>query len=386
MQVFKALAKIAGKKKFSAFLYIGIFMIIAVIIANQSAKDNSFKETELNVCIIDMDKTNASKGLADYISSHHKIKDINNDKDSILDALYYETIDYVITINKGYEEKISNGKTDKLFSNYKVHGKYESELFESQLDQYITNLTCYIAGGFNIDEAVAKTGEISGSEISVTKEDFTQAGDFNSEYIYYYFQYLPYIFIAILVSCLCPALLTINKKEIRSRTNCSPVSASSQTFQIALGSVIYSFIIWLIFMIAALILCGNMILCKEGMLSVFNSFVFMLVVLSMTLLISVLAPSPNTIDMIANTVGLGMSFLCGVFVPQRFLGKAVLNAAHFMPAYWYVRTNNMIAGISDELLTGSKYLSFVGIQLLFAISFFSVVLLIAKTKSGSRSN
>lgn len=53
MQVFKAFAKIAGKKKFSALLYIGIFMIISILMANQSAKDNNFKETKLSICIID---------------------------------------------------------------------------------------------------------------------------------------------------------------------------------------------------------------------------------------------------------------------------------------------------------------------------------------------
>lgn len=67
-----------------------------------------------------------------------------------------------------------------------------------------------------------------------------------------------------------------------------------------------------------------MLLCKEGLLAVLNSLVFMLVVLSMTLLISVLTPSPKATDMIANTIGLGMSFLCGVFVPQKFLGEAVI--------------------------------------------------------------
>lgn len=140
------------------------------------------------------------------------------------------------------------------------------------------------AGGFSIDDAISKTAQTSNSEIKVKTENFSDSGSFNSEYIYYYFQYLPFIFIAILISCLCPALLTINKKEIRSRTNCSPVSTTKQTFQITLGAIIYAVIIWLIFMIAALILCGKMLLCREGLLAVLNSLVFMLVVLSMTLL------------------------------------------------------------------------------------------------------
>lgn len=90
--------------------------------------------------------------------------------------------------------------------------------------------------------------------------------------------------------------------------------------------------------------------------------------------------------MIANTIGLGMSFLCGVFVPQKFLGEAVINVAHFLPAYWFIRANNMLAGISDELFSSSKYFSYLGIELLFAVAIFSVVLLVAKTKIRSSSN
>lgn len=386
MQVFKAFAKIAGKKKMSALLYIVIFIIISILMANQSAKDNNFKETKLNICIIDMDNTSASQKLVDYINSNHKIQNIATDKDSILDSLYYQSVDYVLTINKGYSDKISVGEVDNLFSNYKVSGTYSTELFESQLDQYITNLSCYIAGGFSIDDAISKTAQINDNEIKVTTENFSDSGSFNSEHIYYYFQYLPYIFIAILISCLCPALLTINQKEIRSRTNCSPVSTTKQTFQITLGAVIYAVIIWLVFMIAALIICGKMLLCKEGLLAILNSLVFMLVVLSITLLISTLAPNPKTTDMIANTLGLGMSFLCGVFVPQEFLGKAVINTAHFLPAYWFIRANNMLAGVSDELFTNSKYFSYLGIELLFAAAIFSIVLLVAKTKVKSQNN
>lgn len=386
MQVFKAFAKIAGKKKMSALLYIVIFIVISILMANQSAKDNNFKETKLNICIIDMDNTSASQKLVDYINSNHKIQNIATDKDSILDSLYYQSVDYVLTINKGYSDKISAGEVDNLFSNYKVSGTYSTELFESQLDQYITNLSCYIAGGFSIDDAISKTAQINDYEIKVTTENFSDSGSFNSEHIYYYFQYLPYIFIAILISCLCPALLTINQKEIRSRTNCSPVSTTKQTFQITLGAVIYAVIIWLVFMIAALIICGKMLLCREGLLAILNSLVFMLVVLSITLLISTLAPNPKTTDMIANTLGLGMSFLCGVFVPQEFLGKAVINAAHFLPAYWFIRANNMLAGVSDELFTNSKYFSYLGIEFLFAAAIFSIVLLVAKTKVKSQNN
>lgn len=40
---------------------------------------------------------------------------------------------------------------------------------------------------------------------------------------------------------------------------------------------------------------------------------------------------------IVNTVSLGSSFLCGVFVQQELLGETVPSIARFLPAYWYVK-------------------------------------------------
>jgi ABC-2 type transport system permease protein len=327
-----------------------------------------------------------SKGLKDYIGSTHELVDIKTDKDSILDSLFYENADYILTIKEGYEEKVASGQTDNLFTNYKAPGKYTSELFEAQLDQYILNLKSYISGGMSADEALTKTADISNDKVEVTRETFTDAGDFMNEHIFYYFQYLPYIFIAILVSCLCPSLLVMNKKEIKNRTNCSSISITGQTLQVTLGAIIYTFVIWLILMIAALFICGNKILTTEGLLAVINSFVFILVALAITMFISVLSKSDRTTDMIANVIGLGMSFICGVFVPQDLLGDNVLKAAHFLPAYWYVKANNMLAGVGDEVYSTGKYFSYLGIEMLFAVALFSLVLLISRMKSKSSSN
>jgi hypothetical protein len=40
---------------------------------------------------------------------------------------------------------------------------------------------------------------------------------------------------------------------------------------------------------------------------------------------------------IVNTVSLGSSFLCGVFVQQELLGETVPSIARFLSAYWYVK-------------------------------------------------
>ena len=85
----------------------------------------------------------------------------------------------------------------------------------------------------------------------------------------------------------------------------------------------------------------------------------------------------------SNVIGLCMSFLCGVFIPMEFLGKNVIKAAHFLPAYWYIRTDELCTqytGTSGELKTYTMYL---GIQLLFAFAAFSAALVISRYKKDS---
>jgi ABC-2 type transport system permease protein len=84
--------------------------------------------------------------------------------------------------------------------------------------------------------------------------------------------------------------------------------------------------------------------------------------------------------MIANIIGLGMSFLCGVFVPQNMLSPGLLSFAKFLPAYWYTRVNDMLGGLSNESVNLQFVMTAFGIQLLFAATLFAAALATTKIK------
>lgn len=386
MQVFKTFMKVAMTKMPTMLMYTVIFFIINVMMISSFAKDdNMYKSTQLKICIVNEDNTPASEALVDYIGKIHKIVDIETDKDTILDALYYGRVNYVLTIKEGYAEKLANGEKDNLFSNNTVPGVYATELIDSQLNNYINVVSSYITGGNSLDDAVSKAGTALSQEVSVTINTFsTFEGDGYSVGSYYFMQYLPYIFISIMISAFCPVLLVMNKKEIRNRTNCSAITNSKQTFQTMLGLGILCMSVWLVFMIGHGILYSFDVN-EKIMLAVLNSFVFLLISAGLTLFLSVLITSRKAVDIIANTISLGMSFLCGIFVPQNLLGDGVLSAARFLPAYWYVKANDMLAGMSDETYDPSKFLLYVGIQALFALVFFSLTLLISRLKIRSKN-
>jgi ABC-2 type transport system permease protein len=192
-----------------------------------------------------------------------------------------------------------------------------------------------------------------------------------------YFQYMPYILISIIISVVSLVLVTMNKKDIRYRTNCSCLKESSYTFQLFLGSFLFVFIIWLLFMI------GGMILNKEfytgrAWYAVLNSFIFAVVVGTMAVLVASFEPKDNVLNLITQVLGLGMSFFCGIFIPVEVLSDKVLSVARFLPAYWYVRANNMIADITQFSL--NEVIQCYLIQLGFAAAMVIITLLVRKVK------
>lgn len=387
MQVFKVFFKILSKRIATPIIYISVFLAIAIIMSTQNNDISQYTDKKLDINVVDLDNSNASQSLIDFLSENHDVNKIEYDHDKILDDIYYQTTDYVLVINKDYEKKLEQGETEGLLSNYQIPGSYSSSLAESQIDRYISGVKSYIIGGFTLEESLSKTIDVLQNKTEVVQENFSSNNNKYSKNnnFKYFFQYLAYIFIAILISSLVPILLTLNKKEIKARTNASCLSASKQTLQTGLGAVIYSLVIWLIFMISAMILSSSMFFSKEGMLAVLNSFIFMIVALSLSMFISSLAPSPKATDMIANTISLAMSFLCGVFVPMEFLSKPILNAAHFLPAYWFIRANNMLAGESGEIFKATEFFSFLGMELLFAAALFSLAMVVANVKRKSSS-
>lgn len=384
MQVFKGFMKIAGRRIPTASIYFVIFAVILFIMANNSSSINGFSSNELDVCITDLDGTAASAELTKYIDSKHNIKKIDTDEESIQDALYYQTIDYALTINEGFEEKLAAGETDGLFENIKRSDSYSGVFLDNQLTQYISSVSMYMAGGSDPAEACKAAYEAAQEEeVEVTVETFGNGSYSNETYIRYFIQYLAYIFLAILVAGFAPVLTKLNKKDIRRRIDCSSTPVSRKALQIALGMVTVVLCVWLMFMILGAVVYGETLFSRRGLLAVLNSLVFIIVAAGITLLVSQFDINDSTSSMVSNTISLGMAFLCGVFVPQDMLGEGVLTAAKFLPAYWYVRANNMLFGYSDESYSLGKYMGCLGIELLFAVALFSVTLAISRAKRES---
>ena len=86
--------------------------------------------------------------------------------------------------------------------------------------------------------------------------------------------------------------------------------------------------------------------------------------------------------MVVNIVGLSLSFLSGVFVPQWLLAEGIVNISKFFPFYWLVNAMNRIytgsgAGLSFAPMDIYKNL---GIGILFSVVFFLLSVAVRKLK------
>ncbi|MGN1224620.1 MAG: ABC transporter permease [Ruminococcus sp.] len=386
MQVFNAFLKVMLKKLPVAMIWVIVFLIISIVFINTNNSSFTFAEERFSICVLDEDQTPESKALTAFLGERHDLISLSaEDEEEILDALYYERADYVMTIPTGYAEKLASGEADTLFTHYYIDDRYANTLLDSTLSEYICTVSAYQASGMSCTEAITAAEKALSEEIEVNSTPFVETE--NSEYselFSYYFQYLAYILLSVMIAALSPTLITMQKADIRNRINCSCLSSSSQTLQLMLGSGLFVLFVWLIFMIAGIFISGEMF---HGMTwyAVLNSFVFQLVAAGIAILISTFAPSSTGVNVISNIVGLGMSFLCGVFVPQSLLGEGVLQVGQFLPAYWYIKANNMLSGTSGEVFTTGQFLQYVGIEFLFAVALFAVTLVLQKAKHDVRS-
>ena len=137
-----------------------------------------------------------------------------------------------------------------------------------------------------------------------------------------------------------------------------------------LSNGLFALGLWVVYVLLSLLLVGNVLLSRQGLLYLANSFAFLLCTLTIAFLIGTLVKNKNAVNGIVNVVALGSSFLCGAFVPVQMLPKSVLWAAHILPSYWYIKTNEYVKKMETvNLETLRPVLENMGVLLGFALVF-----------------
>ena len=395
MQVFKTFFKIAKKQIHGAVIYLVIFGALMFIMSQQASQEarTRFQTQSLNITVLDEDHSRASEALVSYLDGMHNLVELpDTQRETLFDNLYYNWISYVLIIPAGYEDRLFGADTEGLVESSKMGNSARGYFIDEQIDEYLSSVTVYLAGGYSPEEALQKVAEAFAKEQAPEVVNFeTFPEDPVDSMMIYFFQYFPYIFLSAMILGMAPILIVFYRQELSSRMQCSALSSRSVSFQLMLGCIVYTLALWTLFLLAALAIYGpSDLFSGKGLLLIGNSLAFLPVGAAITLLLgaaissSVRKNPDNVLNMAANVIGIGMSFLCGIFVPQYLLGDKVLAAAHFLPAYWYVRNSNMIGGFSDEVMNYAAYRTCIGMQLLFFIALSAVYLALSKQRKFRR--
>ncbi len=393
MQTYKTFMKIALKNCPSAMLFFVIFMVVCIISASQgeTSEQEIYKDEEIRFTVFNRDESKLGDAVKEYLSQKNEYVDVEDNDEDIRLSLYYRSVYYILVIPEGFEEAIANGR-DMEFMNYKVTDSAQGYYMDMEVESYMQTLKSYVAAGYDISDAVEKTQETLLENVEVnlladiqdkeTSGNTTTVGSFDSRpSIYYFYQYVPYVFLAIVITALGPIIITFGKKDVRMRINVSAQSFKSYSVQMFLGVVTFGLAIMALFNILAVILYGSTLSFASLMCYLILTLSFLMVCLGITYFGGFIFSNSSTMGSFANVVSLGMSFIGGVFVPLELLGDTMKNIARFTPTYWYIQANNAIIGVEKfSDINMNEFVKCCGIQLLFAAAFFCVGLAVLKQR------
>ena len=370
MTVFKTFFRIVNKLKPTIILYTALLIIFGAVNMKTSDNNINFVNSKPDILIINQDVNKGlTKNLIDYMKKNSNIVKVENNEEKINDSLFYREVSYVIYIPKDYRKNVLLGNNPKL--DIKKTDEYDAHLSEMMLKRYIKLQNIYNEEAGSEDELITLINDNMNDDVNVK---ITSKVDTSKTYnIAYYFNFASYSILAIIIYIICLVLCSFKEESISKRINISSINYKNHNNKILLASIVFSSIVWLLFVIIGVVVVGDIMFSLRGLISIINSFIFTFCTLTLSILISSLTNNKNAISGIVNVIALGSAFLCGAFVPAEYLPNSVLNFAHILPAYYYINSNDLLKNI-DVINISSMHSIIINMVIIIMFSILFIIL------------
>ncbi len=385
MPVFRTYFKIMKKQLVGLILYGIMFIAITLLITFFIIRDNSkeFTVSRVPILLINNEGDNEFiEAFTSYLEGYVEFIDVDDSDEAGRDALFYNEVKYILTIPKGFTDGFLSGEEIMLIK--EVNPDMTSvQSVDSAIDNYLNMARAYISynPGFTLEELIDFLSMNPVSETEVIIETGKKVSLDAVEFDTYYFNYLGYIMVVCFVLGVSTVMMSFNGLEIRRKQFAAPVSSKNFNLQLILANLLFVLVYLLIFIIVGYLTNPFRRLHLGLVLTWINALVYAVVVLCISYLIGITVKGKNAIQAISTGLSLGLAFLSGMFVPQQFLGTAVLRVASFLPSYWYVRANNTIGEISNYSINNlTPVFQYMAIQIGFIAVFLAIILVVAKRK------
>ena len=338
----------------------------------------TFTNTTPDILIVNEDTPKGlTKNLITYLENNTNIVKIKDNEEARDDALFYRDVNYIIYIPSGYRDSILKGIPQEI--NIKSTKDYDSSLVEMMLTRYLKVQDIYSKNTHNEEELISNINQSlkEKSKITMTTKLDTNTLTKSSRF----FNFASYSIMAVIIYILSLVLTSFNELTIKKRTIISKMNYKEHNRKILLASFIYSLIIWILYVALGVILLGKVMFTVRGLIYILNTLVFSFCALTIALLISTIINNKNAINGIVNIVALSQAFLCGAFIPTKWLPDSVLSFARIFPAYWFNNTNDLVSTIEVlNLKTITPILLNTLILVVFSVIFIILNNLISKNK------
>ncbi len=344
MTVFNAFLKVIKKNLGTIILYTVIVVFFAAINSRTDDSSTQFVGEKPDVMIVNLDKgTELSGNFEKYLTDNTNKTEISGGDEAVSDALFYREISCVITIPKGYEKTVLEGKTPEI--EIKSAGTQNSAFVKNIVSSYIRTQNAFASSGENKAEIIKSVNSALSQKASVAITSKLNTGALTKLANYYIFS--SYGLMSCILFIICIVLTSFSETTIRKRTIISSMSYKKFSANLLLSCFTYALAVWILFVVLAYFMMGSIVFTMRGAAFMLNSFIFILTALSLSFMLSTFVPEKNAITGIVNVLTLGSSFLCGVFVPAAILPSWVLSIAKVLPSYWYVDSCNKLAEVEN---------------------------------------
>lgn len=339
MTVFRTFLRVLNRCKLPVILYTVLLVAFGGFNMQTNDSQAGFTASRPDILIINRDKNEGiTKGLVNYMTEHCNIVKVRNEEEAISDALFYRDISYILYIPEHYGDDFLSGRNPEI--EVKSTGDYQASYAGMLLSRYLKAAGIY-AGYIDDEQALADT--IRDTLSKQTEVEVASRLDTDQlAKAAFYFNFATYSILAGCVYVICLILSSFKDEKIRKRTVVSSMNNRKFNRQLLLSNGLFAAVLWLFYVILSLFLVGKVMFTAQGLLYILNAFVFTFCALTIAFLIGNIVTNKNAINGIVNVLALGASFLCGAFVPVEWLPDSVLKAAHILPSYWYIQTNEFL--------------------------------------------
>lgn len=340
MTVFKTYWKIVKKNIGIIILYTVMLLVFGTM--NLKANKNSFEfiSSKPDIIIVNNSSGIITDNLISYLKTNANVKNITNEND-IDDAVFFRDANYVIYIPKDFETKLESGKEVNI--DIKTNNSYDSYIASELLNRYLDVFSKYMNLYNDKILAIQKLDNTLNKKASVIIENKTSLNSKTS----LFYNFSSYSIMAIVIYIICLVLSSFNDEKISKRTNVSGMNYKTFNNYLYISSFSFTFIIFIVYLILSFLILKSSILNINGILYGLNMFIFFIVSFTMAILISNLVKSKGAISGVVNVISLGSAFLCGAFIPVKYMPSFALKIAHIFPTFYFIDNNEYIASLQN---------------------------------------